>query len=85
MVRVGEEFPLECPRCGGDICLIAFITEPEPIRKILTPSANRSNRRPSLPPVARGPTGENSCRPMTTGRFFRRRPTNCLRSTFTRC
>ena len=36
MARVGEEFPLECPGCGGDIGLIAFITEPGPIRKILT-------------------------------------------------
>jgi hypothetical protein len=35
MARVGEEFPLECPACGGDIRLIAFITEPGPIRKIL--------------------------------------------------
>ena len=25
--RAGEEFPLECPNCGGDIRLIAFITE----------------------------------------------------------
>ena len=36
MARVGEEFPLECPGGGGDIRLIAFITEPGPIRKILT-------------------------------------------------
>jgi len=36
MARVGEEFPLECPNCGGDIWLIAFVTEPGPIRKILT-------------------------------------------------
>ena len=36
MARVGDEFPLECPACGGDIRLIAFITEPGPIRKILT-------------------------------------------------
>ena len=36
MARVGEGFPLECPNCGGDIRLIAFITEPGPIRKILT-------------------------------------------------
>ena len=27
MARVGEEFPLECPACGGDIRLIAFITK----------------------------------------------------------
>ena len=32
MARVGEEFPLECPSCGGDIRLIAFITEPGPIK-----------------------------------------------------
>jgi hypothetical protein len=31
MARVGEEFPLECPNCGGDIRLIAFITDPGPI------------------------------------------------------
>ena len=36
MARVGEEFPLQCPACGGDIRLISFITEPGPIRKILT-------------------------------------------------
>jgi hypothetical protein len=24
MARVGEEFPLECPTCGGDIRLIAL-------------------------------------------------------------
>ena len=28
MARVGEEFPLACPACGGDIRLTAFITEP---------------------------------------------------------
>ncbi|MFM8655393.1 MAG: hypothetical protein ACKODZ_11830, partial [Verrucomicrobiota bacterium] len=33
LARVGEEFPLECPGCGGDIRLIAFITDPGPIRK----------------------------------------------------
>ncbi len=36
MAGVGEEFPLVCPTCGGDIRSIAFITEPVPIRKILT-------------------------------------------------
>jgi hypothetical protein len=36
MARVGEEFPFACPGCGGDIRLIAFITAPGPIRKILT-------------------------------------------------
>jgi hypothetical protein len=53
MARVGEEFPLECPACGGDIRLIAFITEPGPIRKILTHLGE-----PLEPPplsLARGP------------------------------
>jgi hypothetical protein len=36
IARVGEEFPVECPRCGGDIRLISFITDPGPFRKILT-------------------------------------------------
>ena len=36
MARMGEEFPLECPACGGDIQRIALTTEPGPIRKILT-------------------------------------------------
>ena len=31
-----EDSPLECPNCGGDIQLIAFITEPVPIQKILS-------------------------------------------------
>ena len=38
MARVGEEFPRACPACGGDIRLIAFITEPGVIREILTVS-----------------------------------------------
>ena len=36
LARVGEEFPLACPNCGGDIGLISFIIQPETIRKILT-------------------------------------------------
>ena len=53
MARVGKEFPLQCPSCGGDIRLIAFITEPGPIRKILT----HLGEPLALPPVspARGP------------------------------
>jgi hypothetical protein len=53
MARVGEEFPLECPNCGGDIRLIAFITEPGPIRKILT-HLGEPLEPPSISP-ARGP------------------------------
>jgi len=53
MARVGEEFPLECPACGGDIRLIAFITEPGPIRKILTHLGEPLE--PPLVSTARGP------------------------------
>jgi len=53
MARVGEEFPLECPACGGDIRLIAFITDPRPIRKILTHLGEPLEPPPVSP--ARGP------------------------------
>jgi len=53
MARVGEEFPLECPGYGGDIRLIAFITEPGPIRKIL-PHLGEPLEPPPVSP-ARGP------------------------------
>ncbi|MFN9369241.1 MAG: hypothetical protein ACK6CT_10840, partial [Planctomycetia bacterium] len=54
MARVGEEFPLECPNCGGDIRLVAFITAPGPIRKILTLLGEPLEPPPVSP--ARGPT-----------------------------
>jgi hypothetical protein len=53
MARVGKEFPLECPGCGGDIRLIAFITDPGPIRKILTHLGEPLEPPPVSP--ARGP------------------------------
>jgi len=42
-----------CPGCGGDIRLIAFITEPGPIRKILTHLGEPLEPPPVSP--ARGP------------------------------
>ena len=53
MARVGQEFPLQCPACGGDIRLIAFITEPGPIRKILTDLGEPLEPQPIA--AARGP------------------------------
>jgi len=53
MARMGEEFPLECPGCGGDIRFIAFITDPGPIRKILTHLGEPLEPPPVSP--ARGP------------------------------
>ncbi|MCX7414924.1 MAG: hypothetical protein NTY25_00295 [Planctomycetia bacterium] len=48
MARVGEKLPIECPACGRDIRLIAFITEPGPIRKILAHLAEPLISRPML-------------------------------------
>ena len=35
IVRIYEVFPLLCPKCGGQMRLIAFITEGMQIRRIL--------------------------------------------------
>jgi hypothetical protein len=56
MARVGEGFPLECPNVGGDIRLIAFITEPGPIRRILTHLGEPLEPPPVSP--ARGPPSD---------------------------
>lgn len=53
MARMGEEFLVACPACGGDIRLIAFITEPGPIRKVLTHLGEPLEPPPVFP--ARGP------------------------------
>jgi hypothetical protein len=56
MARVEEEFPLLCPACGGDIRLISFITDPGPIRKILTHLGEPLEPPPVSPSAARRPT-----------------------------
>jgi hypothetical protein len=57
MAWVGEEFPFACPGCGGDIRLIAFITDPGPIRKILTHLGEPLEPPPVSP--ARGPPADS--------------------------
>ena len=57
--------------------LLAFITDPGPIRKILT----HLGEPLESPPAARPPDGAGSCRPMTTAASSNRRRTNCPRST----
>ena len=56
MAKIAEDFPLACPACGGDIRLIAFITEPGPIRKILT-YLGEPLEPPPLAPARGPPTG----------------------------
>ena len=53
IARVGEEFPLLCPNCGGDIRVISFITEPGPVRKVLMHLGEPLEPPPLSP--ARGP------------------------------
>jgi len=53
LARIYEVFPLRCPKCGGDMRIIAFITETAVVRDILLALGE-----PSAPPTsapARGP------------------------------
>ena len=53
LARIYEVFPLRCPTCGGDMRIIAFITEATVVRDILIPLGE-----PITPPTiapARGP------------------------------
>jgi hypothetical protein len=56
MAKIAEDFPLACPGCGGDIRLIAFITDPVPIRKILL-HLGEPLEPPPLAPARGPPTG----------------------------
>ena len=56
LARIDEIWPLTCNHCGGPVRLLAFITEPAPIRKIL-----RHIGEPDQPPrlhLPRGPPQE---------------------------
>jgi len=73
MARVGEEFPLECPACGGDIRLIALHQSQGRSGRSSHILANRSSRHQSQPRGALRPTGTSSCRSRTTATSFKRR------------
>ena len=49
--RVYEIDPLVCPRCGGEMRVISFITEPQVIRRILDhlEKKGRTQRAPPVP------------------------------------
>ena len=57
--------------CGGDIRLISFITEPGPIRKILT---HRGEPLEPPPLAGRPPTGAYSCRSTFDRAIFQSSP-----------
>jgi hypothetical protein len=53
LARFFSTFPLLCPQCGAELRLIAFVTAPEPVSRILTHLGE-----PAAPPriaPARGP------------------------------
>ena len=35
IARIYEVFPLVCPQCGGELKIVAFLTEEEPIQRLL--------------------------------------------------
>jgi hypothetical protein len=53
LARIYEIFPLVCPRCGGEMEIIAFITEAPTVRAILTYIGEPSEAPPISP--CRGP------------------------------
>lgn len=59
IARIYEVFPLLCPQCGGQMSLIAFITEGPEVRKILT-HIGAEPEAPRITP-ARGPPLWEDC------------------------
>ena len=53
IARIYEVLPLVCPSCGGSMSIIAFVTDPVPVRSILT-YLDLPSRPPLLTP-ARAP------------------------------
>jgi hypothetical protein len=58
--RVYLTDPLICPDCGAQLHLIAFITEPKIIRKILRHLENRKNRSRAPPSTPESQTARAS-------------------------
>ena len=53
IARLFELFPLTCPRCGGDMEIIAFVTDAPTVRAILTHIGEPAEAPPLSP--SRGP------------------------------
>lgn len=59
IARIYEVFPLVCPKCGGEMRIIAFITEGASIREILG-HLGEPTSPPRLMPVRGPPPWERS-------------------------
>ena len=53
LARIYEVFPLVCPRCGGEVEIISFISEAPTVRAILTHIGEPAEAPPLSP--SRGP------------------------------
>ena len=73
IARIYEALPLLCPRCGSPMKIIAFITDPASLSRILT-IANQVPQKPRQPPGSTNKTTASSAcsRTPTTGFRVRR-------------
>jgi hypothetical protein len=57
LARIDEVFPLVCPRCGGEMRIIAFITDACVVREILS-HVGEPTSPPPIAPARRPPLWE---------------------------
>ena len=80
LARIYEVFPLLCPKCGGEMRIIAFINEAIAVREILA-HLGEPTSPPPLAPARRPPLWEMAdaaARTSSTRRPNRRRTTNSI-------
>ena len=61
LARIYEIFPLTCNHCGGEVRLIAFVTEVAPIREILQ-HIGEPTKPPRVHPPRAPPDGSDEPR-----------------------
>ncbi len=61
LARLYEIFPLTCTHCGGEVRLIAFVTEAVPIREILE-HIGEPTKPPRIHPPRAPPHGSDDLR-----------------------
>jgi hypothetical protein len=73
LARIYETRPLSCPRCQGEMRLIAFLTAPASIRAILA-HLGEPTTPPPLAPHARAPPDFDTNPPGSRGFDFDQSP-----------
>ena len=59
IVRIYEVFPLVCPQCGSELKIVAFLTEADPIQRILTQENGDRSREKGQEQEESGPELRN--------------------------